>query len=175
MNNENNWNIPRWYVIHTNPKQEDRAELNLRAWQVETFNPRFRSCRYNEYTGEPIYTVKPFFPRYIFARFKVEDLFHKVRFTRGVSEIVTFGDYPSAIDDDIINIIKSQIGDDGLVRIGEKLRPGDRVMLNNGPLKNFTGIFKWEMKDASRVMILLETVSYQARVVVNKQLLRRLG
>src|ERR1044072_7426163 len=106
MSRENMWNHLQWYVIHTNPKQEDRAECNLRAWQVETFNPKIRTCRRNEFTGEPVYSVKPLFPRYFFARFKVNELFHKVRFTRGVHDVVSFGDYPTAVHDDMIAIIK---------------------------------------------------------------------
>ena len=26
--------VPQWYVVHTNPKQEDRAYSNLRSWGV---------------------------------------------------------------------------------------------------------------------------------------------
>jgi len=29
-----------WYVIKTQPKQEVRAECNLKAWGVNTFHPR---------------------------------------------------------------------------------------------------------------------------------------
>lgn len=175
MNTESLWNAGRWYAIHTNPKQEDRAESNLRAWRVETFNPKFKECRYNQFTREPIYTVKPLFPRYIFAWFRVNDLLHKIRFTRGVSSIVSFGDSPSPVDDEVIAIIKSYLGSDGLVRIGEELRPGDRVEVNDGLFKDFTGIFERPMGDAARVMILLETINYQARVVVDRQALRRIG
>ena len=38
--------IPFWYAIHTHPKQENRAESNLQAWNVETFIPRIRDCRF---------------------------------------------------------------------------------------------------------------------------------
>lgn len=174
MSRENMWNHHQWYVIHTNPKQEDRAERNLRAWQVETFNPKIRTCRRNQYTGAPVYTVKPLFPSYIFARFKVGEQFHKVRFTRGVHDVVSFGDYPTPVPDDMIAIIKSRVGDDGLVRIGGDFRPGERVVVSDGPLKSFTGVFEQEIKADERVSILLETVSYQARAVVNKQLIRRI-
>ena len=101
-------------------------------------------------------------------------MFHKVRFTRGVYDVVNFGDYPTPVDDEIIAIIKSYISDDGFVMIGADFRPGEKVVVSDGALKGFTGIFEQEIKADERVMILLETVSYQAHAVLNKQLIRRI-
>lgn len=42
--------VPQWYVVHTNPKQEDRAYSNLRCWGVETLHPKNESA-----TRERIY------------------------------------------------------------------------------------------------------------------------
>src|SRR5262245_34582992 len=84
MNTECHANSQRWYVVHTNAKQEDRAANNLRAWQVETFSPRMKERRYNQFTNEPILMTRPLFPRYIFARFEADQLLHKVSNTRGV-------------------------------------------------------------------------------------------
>jgi transcription antitermination factor NusG len=101
-------------------------------------------------------------------------LLHKVRFTRGVYDVVSFGHYPTPVDDEIIAIIKSYVSDDGLVRIGADFRLGDKVVVSDGALKGFTGIFEQEIKADERVKILLETVSYQAHAVLNKQLIRRI-
>jgi len=38
-------NSLRWYVIYTHPKQEERVDKNLRAWQVETFFPKIKERR----------------------------------------------------------------------------------------------------------------------------------
>jgi hypothetical protein len=35
-------NNSRWYAIRTHLNQENRAEANLRAWNVEIFFPRIR-------------------------------------------------------------------------------------------------------------------------------------
>src|SRR5262245_53951393 len=99
----------RWYAIHTHPKQEDRASSNLRVLGVPIFNPKIRERRYNEFSVIPAYVTKSLFPRYIFARFKLKDLCHKVRFTRGVFSIVSFGDEPISIPEEIIGLIQSNI------------------------------------------------------------------
>jgi len=158
-----------WYVIRTKPKQEDRADSNLRAWRVKTFAPKIKERRYNEYSGKVSYQVKPLFPSYIFARFNLDELLHRVRFTRGVNNVVSFGGMPAPVDDEMIDIIESLKGADGLVRIGEELRPNDKVIVKTGPLRNFVGIFEGQYKDEKRVSILLETVSYQSRLVVDRE------
>ena len=156
--------MAHWYVIRTHVKQEDRASYNLKVLGVPTFNLKTRECRYNQFANVPTYMTKPLFPRYIFAQFKINDSYHKIRFTRGVSSVVSFGEGPTTIDEEVVTIIQSYIKEDGFVRINEEIRPGDRVMVKDGPLKNFAGIFEREMKDTDRVRILLEAVSYQAHV-----------
>ena len=164
-----------WYVIHTNPRQEDRAYENLAAWRVETFLPKVRECRHNPYTGKTTYIVKPFFPRYIFARFCAGDLFHKIRFTRGIHSIVSFGDSPTPVDDQLLNAIKARVDGEGYVRLGEELQAGDEVTIKSGLLRNFSGVFERYMKEGDRVMILLEAVSYQAHLVIERQMIERLA
>ena len=175
MNGESIVNTPCWYAIHTHPRQENRAANNLKAWNVETFFPKIRDCNFNEFTGEPSYVTKPLFPRYIFAQFKLGDLYHKVRFTRGVHSVVGFSGTPIPIDEEIITLIQLNIKEDGFVRINEEISPGDKVIVKDGPLKNFTGIFEREMKDADRIRILLETVSYQAHVEIERELVKKVG
>jgi transcriptional antiterminator RfaH len=162
-----------WYVVHTHPKQEDRADSNLRVLGIPIFNPKIRKPRYNQFTVIPIYVAKPLFPRYIFAQFKVDDLYHKVRFTRGVYNVVSFGGGPTPIEEGIIALIQSNMKEDGFVRIDGEIKPGDRVVVKDGPLKNFAGIFDREMKDTDRIRILLETVSYQAHVEIERDMVKK--
>jgi len=160
-----------WFLIYTNPRQEERTSSNLRAWNVETFAPVIREWRHNSFTGEPSVVIKPLFARYVFARFDLESLFHKVRYTRGVNDLVSFGDGPVEIDDEIIQLIQSRVGKDGLVKIGADLKPGDLVTVREGAMKDFTGIFEREMKDSDRVVVLLNTIGYQARLQIDRKLL----
>lgn len=165
----------RWYVVHTHPKQEDRASSNLSVLGILIFNPKIRERRYNQFVYTPTYITKPLFPRYIFAQFRIDDIYHKVRFTRGVNSVVGFGEGPTPIDEEIISLIRSNIREDGFVRIDEEIRPGDRVIVKDGPLKNFAGIFEREMKDTDRIRILLETVSYQAHVEIERDMVKKTG
>jgi transcriptional antiterminator RfaH len=160
--------IASWYAIRTHPKQENRAEQNLNAWGVETFFPRIRDCRFNEFTSEPSYFIKPLFPGYLFARFVLNNLLHKVRFTRGVHGVVCIGNDPAPVDDRVIEIVASQIDEAGFVKIGVDLEPGAKVLIQAGPFKGLTGIFEQEASAADRIKILLDCVSFQARVEIER-------
>lgn len=162
-----------WYAIHTKPRQEDRADNNLMAWRVETFAPKIRGRNYNPYTGKATFVIKPLFPRYIFARFNASDLLHKVNFTRGVQSVVSFCGEPCPVDEEIIRVIQSRKGADGLIKMDEDLHPGDRVIIGEGPLRNLEGIFNGYCKDEERASILLTTVNYQSRVIIERQSIKR--
>ena len=145
MRRETVTDIPSWYAIHTHPKQENRAEENLKAWGMETF-----------------------FPGYLFAKFALSSLLHKVRFTRGVHSVVCVGNDPAPVDDRVIEIIAAQIDTTGFVKIGAGLEPGANVMIQAGPFKGLTGIFEREASAADRIKILLDCVSFQARVEIDR-------
>lgn len=167
--------VPCWYAIHTKPKQEERAESNLRAWHVETFAPKIRDRRYNQFTGKAIYVTKPLFPRYIFARFDAGTLLHKVIFTRGVQNVVCTDGWPTLVEDEIIGMIRAREDKDGFIRLGEDLRRGDKVLISGGPLRNFVGVFEGKLKGEERASILLTTVSYQNRVLLELNTLRKVS
>ncbi|MCI0389700.1 MAG: hypothetical protein MOB07_13190 [Acidobacteria bacterium] len=160
--------IPHWYAIRTHPKQESRAESNLNAWKVETFFPRIRDCRFNEFTGAPSYFIKPLFPGYLFARFALNSMLHKVRFTRGVHSVVCVGGDPAPVDDRVIEAIVAQIDGSGFVKIGDDLEPGAKVLIQAGPFKGLTGIFERGASAEDRIKILLDCVCFQAHVEVER-------
>jgi len=165
--------LPQWYVVHTNPKQEDRADSNLRCWGVETLHPKLKTRRVNEFTGALTYLTKPLFPRYIFAKFNARKQLAKISFTRGVHHVVSFGGQPTPVEDEIIEIISARIDENGFVKIGDELKQGDKVVIKAGPLRDFEGVFERELNDNERISVLLTTISYQGRVVVSRDLLER--
>lgn len=156
--------VPRWYAIQTKPKQELRASANLNAWGVETFAPFIKQRRYRQFRVE--YVVEPLFNSYIFCRFPIEML-SKICFTRGVRRVVCCAGVPVPIDEEIISLIQSRT-QDGFVKQDLDLKRGDSVRVEGGTFKGLSGIFDRKTKGSTRVMLLLQTVSYQAYVEVEK-------
>lgn len=162
----------QWFVIHTNAKQEERANSNLIAWGVETLYAKIKTRRHNEFTGVPTHITQPLFPRYLFAKFKREQL-SKILFTRGVHDVVCFGDGPACVSEEIIDVIRGRIDQNGFVKLNNDLKPGDRVVISAGPLKNLIGVFEREVKGSERIMILLTAIGYQGHIEVDRDLIKR--
>src|SRR5215207_10108914 len=156
----------QWYVVHTHLKQEERANEKLKAWGVETVHAKLKTRRYNEFTGAPTYITQPLFPRYLFARFNAREQLTKIRFTRGVQSVVCFGEHVVSVDDDIIDIIRARIDENGFVKTNNELKPVDKVVISGGPLRNLIGIFEREVKGSDRITILLTAIGYQGHLMV---------
>ena len=166
-------NRPLWYAVYTKAKEEDRAGNNLQAWGVQTFIPRIRELRFNEYSRRQSSFVKHLFPRYIFARFDAGSFLHRVNFTRGVCKVVGFGNGPSPVDDILIDTIKSQTSEEGFARSDNDFKCGDSVTIKAGPFEKFQGTVGRDLMDCDRLVILLSSVSYQGRLIIEKALVRK--
>ncbi len=164
-----------WHLVRTHPKQELRADFNLKTLNVETYVPMYKLAARSQYATQTTHTVKPLFPRYVFARFRINDLYHKVKFTRGVQELVCFESAPATVDDEIIAMLQARQDKQGLIRIEDNFQPGDQVVVKDGPFANLVAVFERTTMDSDRVVLLLQTVSYQARIVVDKASIRKPG
>jgi transcriptional antiterminator RfaH len=164
--------LNHWYVVQTKPKQETRAELNLRNWGLQVFAPKIRERCVRRVSGPTPYSVSPLFPCYIFAKFDAEALLQKVDLTRGVHHVVRFAGCAASVPDDVIAAIESRT-EDGFVRIAEPC-PGDTVQIVEGPLRRLTGIFERELSGTERVLILLSTLGCQARVKISKAFIQKI-
>jgi transcriptional antiterminator RfaH len=165
--------VRRWYVVHTKPKQEARAASNLRSWGIETFAPFLRERRFSIRTGG-IDRDTPLFPRYIFARFAARTLLAKVRLTRGVHDVIGFGESATPVEDALIDTIRARTAPDGLVRMLQP-EPGDTVRIEDGPLRSLVGVFERELRGSERVLILLTSIRAQARVDVPKAFIAKVA
>lgn len=162
---------PRWYVVQARPKQEERAAMNLASGGITTFLPRIRQPvkrRSSNTSG-----TAPLFPRYFFVRCNIAGALQQIRYTRGVAKVLGTSDGPTPVDDTIIDCIQGRIGRDGFVELLEVLEPGDAVEVTSGPLKGLVAIFSSATSAANRVVLLLEAVSSQIRVLVESNILRR--
>ncbi len=155
-----------WYAIYTKPKKEEMVAGSLRQAGMEVYNPKLKVRKYLR--GQFTDVVEPLFPCYIFARFNPEASLWMIRYTRGVKKVVSSTDTPWPVDGDMIKLIRSR-EDNGIITLKyETYKKGDRVSIANGPFAGLTGIFERPMKGNERVVLLLNAVTYQARVVVER-------
>lgn len=164
-------NGPLWYAIYTKPHKADYVEMNLSHAGIEVYNPKYRIKKLVR--RRPQVLTKQLFPNYLFARFSLDENYRNVKYAKGVVRIVGNSDTPIPVDDEIIETIRSHEDEGYIVIKPPEFRAGERVEIHDGPLAGFTGIFERELKDSERVMILLEAISYSARVEIPKELIKR--
>lgn len=159
-----------WYVVRTHRGHEARTEANLAAARIEAFCPRTLSYANGGWPGAK---TEPLFPQYVFARFDAVTSLRVVCFTRGAQHVISFGGRLASVDDHVIALLRSRIGTDGLVRIGEPLKHGDRVVIEHGPFHGITGILERRMSEVERVTVLLTSINVSMRVEVPTRSVRR--
>ena len=175
MSIESEADKPQWFAVCTNLKQEERAYHNLLASSVECFNPRIQESRRNQFTGAVTLIARPLFQRYIFARFSVRSSLRTVRFTRGVLRVVSFNFKPAPIDNEVIELMKLRVGNDGFLKVGEALKPGDKVRIKDGPWRAIIGVIERNIHPSERVQILLTAISYQGCLAIERQLVEKIS
>ncbi len=159
----------RWYVISTKPKNEDRAASNIALGGFDVLAPKLKVRKYRELRFIPV--IEAMFPGYIFAKFDSINDFHLIKYSRGVKTIVHFGDRLVPIQEGFIEFIRSRLVD-GIGEIQRKsFRQGERILVTDGPFKGVSGIFERELDGKERVAILLEGISYAAKIEIDRDLL----
>lgn len=160
-----------WFVVHTKPGAEHRVETHLLNQKIETFLPLIQNHQYRN--GNVIQTIKPFFPSYLFARLDLNLHYYKVKWTRGVSKLLGFGDGPMPISDKVVLAIKERMGKDNLVKLEEELKEGDVVQITSGPFKEFNGIFQKKISDNGRVRILLNLIGVEVPIQISRSHIKK--
>ena len=157
----------RWYVVHTQPNGEGRADLNLRRQGFATYLPRYARRRRHARRQEVV--KRPLFPRYLFVALDLaHDRWRAVHSTFGVNRLVLAGEEPLPVPDDVIDAIRAREDNDGVVALGlpAGLGPGSRVRLVDGIFADAKGVLE-RIADDRRVAILLELLGREVRVFVS--------
>jgi transcriptional antiterminator RfaH len=160
-----------WLVVHSKPREEDKAARNLRDQGFETFAPRIRE-RKRVASGWRIVTG-PLFPRYIFIKVALgEQSTASVRNTPGVCNLVRFGQQLAPVPEAVIAYLQAQQNPELGARQADAWpqRPGDRVQILKGPFAGLTAVFETAQGDA-RAALLLDLLGRQNRIVVPREAL----
>jgi transcription antitermination factor NusG len=154
-----------WFVLNTKPKKEFQVEKLFQEGGIEFYCPRYKQES----------RKKPFFSGYGFIRFAYPSQYRLVRYTRGVKRVIGNQEGPIPIPEEIILQIKQREinGYIELEKYGEIPEIGDEIEIMEGPMKGLKGIFRKELTDKERVVILLNYVSYQGQLIIEKKKLKK--
>ncbi len=161
----------KWFVVQTNPREDDIAIRFLKNSGISVYQPLME--RYVFHARKKTLKLHPLFPSYLFINVKpVEEVFHKVRWCRGVRRLLIDNYTPIPIEEDFIRALKSA-EDDGVVRRPMDYKHGDVIRVKSGPMKDVYGIFDMWESDEGRVKILVELVNTYAKVTLHHSLIEK--
>lgn len=153
-----------WFVAHTKIRQEKVALNNLERQGYRCYLPTLHT---EKLIGSAVKVVEEaLFPRYLFIAadngMEVKG-WSPIRSTTGVSRLVTFGQQPARIEDDLVEVIKSRAESERDVK--RRFQAGDSVCIVNGAFKGLEAIFSATDGDA-RAVVLLSLLSQQVKLAL---------
>ena len=154
----------RWYVLRSKRREELLCLNEMKRLNIESLCPMIREFRFRRRRQE----VVPLFPGYVFARFAFPAEFHQVRWARGVSNLVRFGENdPPVLEDEVVKLFAEQMDESGVVDTSPELFEGRKVQFLSEPLRGMVGTILRDRSSQGRVRVLMDLL-YQATVEVER-------
>jgi len=159
----------RWFLVHTQPKSERKAELHLGAQGFRTHSPQIQKTIRH---ARQLRTVRaPLFPRYIFLILDLgRDRWLSVRSTIGVSSLFTCEDRPVPVPKGVVEALIARTNEANLTRFDVDLTMGQTVRILSGPFADFVGTLE-RLDTAGRVRVLLTMMGSTVPVALQRSAL----
>jgi transcriptional antiterminator RfaH len=163
-----------WCLVHTKPRQEVCALQNLNQQGYDCYLPLLSSEKLLK--GQVFKTTEPLFPRYLFIRLDTSNSaksWTPIRSTPGVSKLVSFGNQPARVADELVELIRARESS-GDIEEKRLFKPGETIRVLDGPFAGVEGIFQ-ALDGTQRVMILFELMSKPVKLAMEPSNIRRAG
>lgn len=162
--------MKQWYTLRSKPKRESSAATLLTKAGIEVYVPMIKA--HKQHGRPPI--LEPFFPGYFFGR--LDPLTGEIRlasYTPGIRYVVGYDDQPCPVPDELVSSIQERLaraqGPAGLV----DYRPGERLVITQGPLRDVEAIFDRRLSATGRVRVLIRILERFCPAEVHVGQLRR--
>lgn len=162
-----------WFLIHTKIRQENVALENLELQGYECFLPQINAEKLRNGTLQVV--REPLFPRYLFIRLGTDlasQSWSPIRSTLGVSRLVTFGQAPAKIEEELVFTIRTQT--DTAAIQARLFKEGEAVVVTDGPFVGLEAIYQMASGEG-RVMVLLNLMSKQVKMTLGPGSLRKVS
>ena len=161
-----------WYVIHTKPRQEQRALSNLQQQGYQCYLPMIAI---EKLSRERVSIIEePLFPRYLFISLDASRYgqnWSPIRSTWGVSGLVSFGIEPAKINSGLIDMLRQQ-------EHSLRMKPqrffleGEALLIAEGPFAGLEAIYQIPSGE-SRSLILIELMGKSVQMQIDIANLRK--
>jgi transcription elongation factor/antiterminator RfaH len=159
----------RWFLAHTQPKSESKAELHLGAQGFRSYLPQIEKTIRHARRLRTVQT--PLFPRYLFVILDLErDRWLSVRSTVGVSRLFSTQDgRPVPVPVGVVEALIAR-SEANLTRLDTELVKGQNVRILRGAFADFVGTLE-RLDGAGRVQVLLGMMGTSVPVTIHRSAL----
>jgi len=159
--------MQQWYALHTKVYAEQKAARELHRHGIETYVPEIsgKTGRSGKATARRI----AFFPGYLFMNVDLSSTnAAHWRWASGVRHIVSYGERPVPIPEEIIGLIRRQLAqrDDEALNRTLRFKKGDYVRIADGPFSDMLAVFEGPNTATERVTVLMDFLGRLSRVRV---------
>lgn len=157
---------PGWYCFKALPKREHIAALSLsRELELQCFCPRIK---YEKKTKRgPVHFVECLFPGYVFVNTNLQETYRRILATRGIRDVVAFGDRVPRVPNSLIDTIKAQLDETDLKEIpAPVLSPGKEVSIIEGAFKDLNAVISGQLDSRQRIAVLLNFLGREMEVTL---------
>jgi transcriptional antiterminator RfaH len=164
-----------WYVIHTKPRQEQRALSNLENQGYQCYLPMIAIEKLSR--ERRLHVIQePLFPRYLFISLDASRYgqnWSPIRSTWGVSGLVSFGSEPAKINSVLIDLLRQQ--EQGLSEDPQCLfSVGESLLVAEGPFAGLQAVYQMASGE-NRAMVLIELMGKSAQMQIAPASLRKVS
>ena len=126
-----------WFAIRVRPRYEKQVAQSIESKNIHTFLPLYAARRrWSDRTKD---VHMPLFDGYVFCQLDPSERM-PVLVTPGVLQFVGIGKTPVAVEPSEMEALQKLIQFGSVVRPWPFLKEGDRVRVDDGPLRNTEGI-----------------------------------
>lgn len=158
-----------WYVVQTKRYREAVAQRFIEDRGLSTYLPRIVQWP-RPAVGN---AIQPMFPGYLFVYLAAADDFYRVMWMPGVKAFVTFGTGAAAVDQTMIDLLRSREGTDGLIHLGETIGENTEVRIVDGPFRGLSAIVEQHLPARERVRVLMHILQRQTLVELPEKWVRQ--
>jgi transcription antitermination factor NusG len=153
-----------WYAIRVRRRYEKQVAQSIESKGIKSFLPLYSARRrWSDRTKE---IELPLFDGYVFCQTDVNDRL-PVLVTPGVIHLVGIGKTPVPIEEPEMDAIRTSVSSGSAVRPWPFLQEGERVRIDDGPLRSVEGILM-RGDDSDQVVISITLLQRSIAVQVDR-------
>ena len=155
-----------WLVVRAKRHRERLLHAALTHAEVTSYLPLMRHWPRPAVGSD----VGPLFPGYVFCR-PDYGRYHLVERCRGARGIVSFGNGPATVGQDVIDFLRERAGEDGIITV-DGPPTGREVTITAGPLRGLEAVVACRLPARDRVVVLLDLMQRELRVELPERWVR---